>query len=387
MSESSTSKRNTIDLRALQVVVEGPEKTNPPGSITCISCTLALFFEPTSNTAYLKLRLPLAPEDELYIYLFIDPKQIVSLSQEPLDNNGSQVAQLFKRSNRGTLLLRMTLSRPVTVIGPPAWPQCSTKVGAQTLEDLQFLATQTSLTLHIARDALPISQVQALCAAACNNGLLKSSPLHASYGRLYGGRGGKVIESIDEPAPPSYNDLAGASRPSQESAQAQSASSRKRRRESVHDDFTQSPTLESKSGVDAEAKDAMVEKSEHLREQMRSYIQALCNESMAEREANFRKEVFAEMENMESRIMSAMAEHAERIRHSVTDEIMHKLNEEVSLVVTRDEFEEVVDDKVAGIKIEMEDWCKDELQVVQDKILDHFENGVFLSRFRRAEDD
>lgn len=385
MPESSTAA--TIDLRARPVVVEGPETSieGQPSSNTPLPCTLHLFFDSASNAAFFKLRLPIDIEGKTFVYIFIEPEQVVRLIQDKTSDRRTEHARLCGNPARGTVCLRFTLSRPSSVAVPFSWPLPAHEVDGQGLSRVQFLARQTALVIHVPRDALSAAQTRALCSAASTHGLLKSHAFHADTSMLFQGQGGKLIEDIsaitteDDQSTaslPSYDEVAGMSQPPPEpqSQSGQSAPSKKRR--------LASPSPSPSPEEEAEAKVAVAERSAFLRDQMRVYVEDICQEMLAHRQAEFRKEVFAELGRMETRINANMRERIDTLK----DDIVERVEEGLEQAVSRDDLEDVIDDRVAGIKIEMEDFVKDEMRAVEDKMLDHFESGTWYGSFRRPDD-
>ncbi|CAN8101345.1 unnamed protein product [Discula destructiva] len=394
----SASAVSGVDIRAQHVVVE---KSSPPNeseahTIQYIHSDLNLFYNETSSAAFFKLRFSIAAEEkDGFVYLQIQPEQIASLVQDRSNDRSPEIARLCQTSARGSVALHFTLNTPGAMIGPSKWPLPGDKVKQEALDNMHFLAAQTELVVHMPHGPIGAPQLRSLCLAASSKSLLHSSASHADLETLYEGRGGKVIHLPDAPAyvvdslaaapPPAYDEAAEPSQPRQTS-DAQPMPSKKRRRESS-DAPTATPGLAVEANTDAKSYVAVPEASERVRDQMRSYIKELCEESMAEQRASLRKEVFVELEKMETRIKLAAAEQVERLTYSVTDEVLHRIHDEIAEGVSRDELEEIIDDKVTGIKIDMEGFVEDEMRVAQDKILDHFETGMFLSRFRRSEDE
>lgn len=384
MTESSNSARNLIDLHATRVVVEGARTDQPSRPITYISCAFRLFFEPFSNTAFFRLRLLLVPKDNLFIYIYIYPEQVDSLSHDQSTSKNADLARLCGRSSApGTTCLRLRLRTPGSIIGPLDWPMLLRKADASVLGHIQYLASQTALVVHIPQGALSGAQIRSLCVAV-SSGLLTTSADHAAFSRLYDGRGCRVIQDFsattthesDESGagPPSYDEVAGPSQPPPEpqSESGQPAPSKKRR--------LASPSPEAEA--DAEANVAVAERSVFLRDQMRVYIEGICGEMLSQRQAEFRNEVFAELGMMETRINANVNERMD----SLKDDIVGRVEDGLEQAVSRDDLEDVIDDRVAGIKIEMEDFVKDEMRAVEDKMLDHFENGTWYGSFRRPDD-
>ncbi|KAF3762239.1 hypothetical protein M406DRAFT_352659 [Cryphonectria parasitica EP155] len=365
VSASSTSPRNAVDLRATRVVVEGPTTEESPRVVTYISCHLYLYFDTASKAAFFKLRLPLAPEDNLLVYIFIDPDQVDSLSLDRATSKNADLARLCGSSAPGTVCLRFSLRRPASIVGPTQCRPQAGHVDASVLGHIQFLAAQTTIAVHIPQGDVSTAQLQALSSAA-SVGLLTSSAPHASLSRMYGGRSGGAL--------PSYDEVAGPSKPSSEgSRQGHSPIPSKKRR-------LESPTPEPGAEAGADEKAALAQqRSEQLRGQMRDLIRDVFREDMVE---DVRKVVCAELEKTEARIMSHVAEQIDQLR----DEVTERIDEAMAEAVSRNDLEDVVDDRAAGMKIEMEDFVKDEMRGVEDKILDHFENGTWYGSFRRPED-
>lgn len=388
---SQSTAQSAIDLRGRPAVVDGPETTaerEQPRTSKPIPCHLNVFFDPTSNTAFFKLRLSIDPLGNSFVFLFIEPEQVTSIAREENEREDQEIARLCESPTRGNICLRLTLSRPGTVIAPLTWPPPTHRLDDQASIHLLFLASQTILVIHVGRHELSTTQLSGLCSAASTPGLLTSHPDQASYFRVFGGHAGKAIQDVSAafenrdaaPGLPSYDEVAGSSRSAPEPGRGEPASSKKRRRGS--------PAPDAEVGAEMEAHADAVTAMAAMRDQMRDFIQSICDESEVRRHAELqdmvaelRAEVFAELGKMEARINESLYERIEEVKYEVKEQIEESLTE----AVNRGDLEDVVDDCVQGFKIEMEEFVKDELRGVEDTMLDHFENGTWSGTFQRPE--
>lgn len=392
---SQSAAPSAIDLRGKPAVVEGPKTTNggkQTRTFTTIPCHLHVFLDPVSHTAFFKLRLPTDVQGNSYVLFFIEPEQVISLNQDENETDDEEIDRLCGHPLRGNICLRFTLNRPGTVITPLTWPAPTQELDGQASINIPFLASQTSLVIHVAQDALSAIQLMSLCSAASTPGQLTSHAGQASLSGLFRGQGGKavqdvsaVLESRDSaPELPSYDEVAGPSQSAPEPGRGEPASSKKRRRDSP----TPDAEVRAETEVDTDAVTAMAAVRDQMRDQMRAFIQSIYDESAARQRAelqdmvaDLRAEIFVELGKMETRINEDLYERIEEVKYEVKEQIEESLTE----AVNRGDLEDVIDDRLQGIKIEMEEFVKDELRGVEDTMLDHFENGTWSGTFQRPE--
>lgn len=178
---------------------------------------------------------------------------------------------------------------------------------------------------------------------------------------------------------PSYDEVAGPSRLSQdvsEPGHKQSPPSKKRRLESPS----------APCGVDADESVALVARSEQFRDQMRVFVREVTREDLSRGREEVWNEVLSELGKMETRIMSSVTDQVDELR----DEFLERIDEATAQAVSRGDLEELVDDQTAGMKIELEEFVRDEMRnemcAVEDTTLDHLETGTWYGPFRRRDD-
>lgn len=401
MSATTAPDLTLVDVRSHPIFVEKslPQVGSRPPSISYIRGHLTLFYDPVSRIAFVKVRVLVHPKENVSVYLNLHPEQITNLAHDPTTDRAAELVRLLAR---GSVALRFTLKAPGTMVGPPEWPFPAGEIGQGILDDVQFLAAQTDLVIHVPLGIISNTQTRSLC-LAFSQGSLIASVTHAGLGFLYGGRGGKVLQLVETPSvpPPVYDPPAGRSRARQESVEP-SAPAKKRRRGSggsqtaapmpevsePPDAPQASPELQER--VDLEASVAAMERSEHLRDQYRSYIQMLCGEvmdlrekkmeeamdmrekkmeeAMAKREVDLRAEFHTQLKSSEARIMAGLEDMGLELEARLVDMI----HQDYSEYATKVDLEDVIDDRVAGIKIEMEEFVKDEMRSAHEIVADYF---------------
>lgn len=362
-------------------------------SVHHIPCSLQLFFDSESYSAFLKFRLSVETgqqEDLPPIYFLVPPEQITSVVQDGDEAGAAQDPEISRlcNSSRGTISLRIDLSRAGSLIGPQT---CSPSVPAVARLDamrcdLEWLGEQTRLTTHISRRAMSAVQLQAFCAAVSTPGLLTTSATHADISAMYEGQGGRVIENFssifrdDEKINDDENDKStqSGSPPSYDEAAAKPFSfppgSRQRQR---HNPSVKRPRPS--SSPEPGSGTALADIRDPL-----CFIQSICNKIVDERQALLRNEVVDELHRMEARIMHAVGERITGLHDELSDQI---LQVDGRATATAEEvLEEAIDDKVTGVKIEMEDFIKDEMRGMEENILGHLEAGTWDASFTRREE-
>ncbi|KAF3763522.1 hypothetical protein M406DRAFT_357106 [Cryphonectria parasitica EP155] len=127
-------------------------------------------------------------------------------------------------------------------------------------------------------------------------------------------------------------------------------------------------------------------------------VRKLCHELMAQHQLALRSEFLAgqtalrteilgELKQMEERVLHAtrhfVSEQINGLKTEVADDIQGDVAVEVTVSVldqVRDEYELYIDDRVDGIKLEMEASVKDEMESAQDDIINRFQEGTWQFR-------
>lgn len=390
MSTSSAEQCEDRQHGKLPVAVEADED---PGQIRGAQLT----FSCSRDTAFFRLRILLVPGDT-YAYLMIPPEQITSLTCDQTSTS-PEVAKAC-RSMRGTIRLRFTLRRSASLIGPGTW--LKEQVDEQVLNFLRSLTTQTTFAIHVALESQLKPRLTDLCKALSSDQLRSDQHL-ADISKLYKGEGGKVmvmdnsaLRAVGKNAsPPSYDEHGAstpsgslrpstkrrpvgedASPPSYEEHGASSPSggsqpSTKRRR--VGEDATP-------PGYDENGSSSPSGKLQsHLGgdEQEVGQTLALCHQLFHQ-----------ELGKMERRITDTFTSQLEQLKSEIMDHIEERVSEvaeEVKAEATGD-CNYYVDDVLTGIKIEMEDFVKEEMGNVEERIIDTMEGATWHGCFRRSDD-
>ncbi|KAI7774786.1 hypothetical protein LA080_007791 [Diaporthe eres] len=400
MAERTQLPPTRIEIRAEPIVVARPTRPHTsdtrtnlaPPSAPRIPCILNLFFDSESKTAFLRFRFSVATdqqEDLQPMYLLVWPEQITLVAWEDDGARATQDPEISRlcKDPRGTFRLRIELSRAGSVVGPQTWPQSpstAARLDAQARCDLQWLGEQTQLTIYTARRAMSAAQLQAFCAAASAPSFLKASAVHADITRLYAGQSGKIIENfglvvgdennIDENdistqsgSPPPYDEVtAGPAGPSPGPEQRRSHKPSVKR-------MRPSSSPEPGSGI----------VSTNIHDTLR-FVQSICEKICDDRQARLRDEIFAELGSVEGRVMHAVEERVNQLR----DELIEQIEQlDGGAFAAASEFvDEAVDDKMTSVRVDMEDFIRDEMRSVEDSIWDQLEAGTWEASFLRRQE-
>ncbi|KAG6367561.1 hypothetical protein INS49_001754 [Diaporthe citri] len=112
-----------------------------------------------------------------------------------------------------------------------------------------------------------------------------------------------------------------------------------------------------------------------------SFFEGLCNKIWEERQAGFREEVFAELSRIEAQITRTVEERVSQLRDELTDQMEQADGNAV--VAASDLLDEALDDKMTSIRVELEDFIRDELRDVETSIWDQLEAGTWEASFMR----
>ncbi|KUI70934.1 hypothetical protein VM1G_05861 [Cytospora mali] len=352
--------------------------------------TFSLFFDPSSNAAHFKLRATIFVHDSsrdktpTSVFLFIYPEHVASLVHDQLSTLPPEFTATApnKLSDCRTTCLRFTLNKPASLIAPlhlPIAPR--SKKDVQVLRSLQILASTTTLAVYFAYDALPASGLISLvCDAAAKNALKPSLNL-GDLSQLYGGQGGKAIEDFQDwpvpvakgekktaapetvESPPSYDELGpGPALPGP-------ARSLKRRRSNLGyaDGATDPPD------VLAICRKAMTEQMTLIRGEIRDEIRREVKAQLGELENGIMKRVDKRLEEQISELRVDLTGQIDG-----TEERMDEIERHMD-----DHIDEEIEDMVLGVKLDMQDFVKDEIANVEDTIIKHFEDGKISLQFER----
>ncbi|KAF3769399.1 hypothetical protein M406DRAFT_102709 [Cryphonectria parasitica EP155] len=348
-ADLSSSSCDRINNLRRNIVVKGREST------------IILFLDILSNTAFFKIRFFVDPYS---IFLFIPPEHIMSITRvDQVGTDGvlhcSSPNQKMSRHSPLTCL-QFCLSKPVLLVGPVGHFLPLGNAQTQALASLEELAVKTTLTISIPPQAFSDEHFQAICSVSAST--WRSYPDHSTLDNLYCGQGGQIITITPSPevhnetgsSPPSYNKLD----------------------ELDELSFPTSPRPNKRRRVDPEPSSDLA--------RIQEFVQSVCQGMISQQQSKLRKDLLAELIKMEERITDAASQTLSKQIQDLKSEIvteyqaqLETLQTEVVAEVTPqvmsgiwDEFDARIDDQVCGIKIELEDFVKDEMRAVQDSVLD-----------------
>lgn len=223
-----------IDFRRVSLVAffdaDDDPQTAPSSTSSSLRLEIAIFFDPSSDKAFFKLRAPVVlrhvPSQtgdlKCSVHLLIRPEHVASIALDRSSTLPETLTQAYKKlAGRHTTCLRFTLTEPASLVVPDVgrlFPK--TVADAEVLGSLQVLARRRGLAVYILSEDLLGSglDIAPLCEAASRAGQLTSSPQHANHQTLYRDLGARMVPlgeigSIVAPeapteSPPSYDELA-----------------------------------------------------------------------------------------------------------------------------------------------------------------------------------
>ncbi|ROV95246.1 hypothetical protein VPNG_08961 [Cytospora leucostoma] len=377
-----------LDISAATVVVEWVDSDGRSAFSSPLDCRggalLDVYFD-TSSKAFFKLRAPyitrLHPRELTSIYLFIPPERVTNLSVERSEDVPQPV-----REQLGVDIVRLQfhLSRPADFVVPSDdWFPKNTAYGG-FLRLMKSLVRSTTITLYVA--CLSEEQLRPLCDALSHGGV-RSMDEHAELGRMYLGRGGRIVTDIDalipaqatSPEAPDPVQAGPSGAPLQESASkageecpppypppfpppaaysSDAGSSKKRRRPSSSSD-----TDEDQTGA---LKRLVVEMFGKLGQEIRAIKEELRE---TKQEVSAMREGLRETKQEVSAIKEELRETKEEV-HTIKEEL-RETKEEVRAM--REELRETKQE-VSAIKEELRETkeelheTKQELRAVQDEL-------------------
>lgn len=207
ISFDSSSRVMTTRIRDIPAVVEWADNTSTPRSFLHLagpdstSVQLSLRFDEQEQTAIFKFKLRVrlggggeTPEEAAYLYLWIQPGDVLLLLQDPAHHLQDGVCAVLQGP---TTCLRLVLSRPVCVVAPTGSPlPLQQGLGPQMLDSLISLTKQTVFAIHLEQSQMPDQKkIEHLCQAFCN-GTAKQHPRHGTLGDFYKGHGAVIINDL-----------------------------------------------------------------------------------------------------------------------------------------------------------------------------------------------
>ncbi|PSR90409.1 hypothetical protein BD289DRAFT_217394 [Coniella lustricola] len=318
-------------------------------------------YDSSTRTAFFKLRAHLVLKAlspaKTYLYLFVPPESIESLTIDEMpdaDGIPPNTAQLLGSTFS---CLRFKLKTPADFIRPSfAALTPKNKVEGQVLDQLRSLVQATEFSIFMPHQVASKPQLQSLCGGILDGSA--SQPGQTDLACLYEGKGGikdddsktRALDSQTgaqiQPAcsssmdyPPSYNE-AGPSPPSPAVSGPSEPPTKKRRR--------------------GDSQPAEIPAN------LIALMEATCRKIV-------RQEVKREMEGLEERLtqkLDLLAEtYAEKHGERCSEEIEN----------TGQALDEKIDDEVAGLKVELEDFIKDEMAEAEARIADHMQSNASIT--------
>lgn len=373
----SSGKIDVCDLPAI-IRWDDDQQRGVGSSLSTTPVSLDVDFEPSTKIASFRLRIALlqrGSDKKIPVFLLIDAQRIKSICK----HDPAQMPDGVTKSECNTVCLCFELSSSSTLIVPPDPLRLKDKSQQSTMRSVRWAARQSVLTVHIQDDVLSQEQLTALVEAPFHQ--FSPSLRHSDIGRLYGGRGGIICDAGADDAladhPPSYNEVPAPPPMAPVSYGSDTAaSSRKRRR-------ADSPAEELNiSLIEKLCKKIAQEQFEHIRSElstMESRITERLDQGMSDRVRDLGETWEPKFKQLEGRVSDMRSELEAKTRElrdgtreldescqaglqrlddwiqEVSDDINHRVDFEV-------------EDRVLGIKADMEDFVKDELANTADTL-------------------
>ncbi|KAH8744554.1 hypothetical protein F5883DRAFT_22209 [Diaporthe sp. PMI_573] len=195
-------------MRNIPAVVEWTDTLSTPRSFIHLagphdsSLQINLSFDEQEQTAIFKIKIQVllgvkedtAHQDVDYLYLWIHPKDVILLVQDPMHRLQDGVSTVLRGP---TTCLRLVLSKPAYIVAPSGFRlPLREGLGPQMLDSLVLLATQTVLAIHMEQRLVPNqTKIQHLCQAFCN-GSVKQHPRHNTLRDFYKGCDAMIINDL-----------------------------------------------------------------------------------------------------------------------------------------------------------------------------------------------
>ncbi|KAG8158062.1 hypothetical protein KVR01_011823 [Diaporthe batatas] len=336
--------------------------------------TFEMRFDAADMSAFFKIRVPVGlkgagPDSaKTPLFLHIHPDSIAVLKYNAVSRVVPDVVKDSLGPGPGPSSLDFWLVRPADMVVPSASrlaPQ--NKAHGEKLDSLKLLAQDIALTVYwMPATPLSDSQMRPVCDAIWDR-RLKSISAAADLQGLYGGAGGRVLERselclpVPKSSPPSYSELEpgppGAPvNPSQKSAGAP----RKRRR----------GTPSGAAGKPDPAADATA---------------ATCRKLLDEMMAQYRREERAHLDSRLAELRASVGEDLRALRAEVLAHVDQRLADLEGVIPSAEDVDEQVaqhaaglvedlvevkiDDHVAGIRAELEEFVDGEIASAEERVL------------------
>lgn len=349
--QTTASECSDTELDDYKINVHTPAVVAWEGQHTKLDFHLQL--DRSTSTAFLKLRASLVLKAlspaKTYLYLLIPPERIRSLVLDDSPDPDTIPQDTANALGSSFTCLRVSLEATIDLIGPKSVShKPKNQAEGRVLDDLRSLVQSTAFTIFISHQVLSKSQLLSVCYAISDR-LLRSDPGQIDLACLYEGRGGAkiAIAQPDEPRepapdasqrpsadnPPSYADAGPA--PPVAAGPAEPSVSKKRRR------------------LDHEA---ALELSDDLLALMRKMVRE-----------EVRVQVSQEVQKLESRL----TDNLENLINKHADIQSTRWTEELEM--TRQEFDDKLEDDFYGVRMKLEDYIKEELTEAEERIIEHLQ--------------
>ncbi|KAI3401042.1 hypothetical protein diail_750 [Diaporthe ilicicola] len=313
-----------------------------------------VFSDATAPAALFRVRAPVAlkatPNERTQLYLYVCADRVESLSCESPDGIPEDIQQ---RLGAGSTCLRFGLSKPADLVVPQTQLIPAKRKGhGERLDALKRLAQATSWAVHLRDGSLPQTLLHGLCAAVAER-RLKPLPVADPSG-LYAGKGGRVLEGSEllppRASPPAYDEIT--SPPPSDVIQGPGPSGHLKRRRDHGE--------------------------ENIEATCSSIVERMMAKYRAEDRAFFRNEVSeirSELTEMKKDILAYVDERVRKIEEQVGPEHTYskdEVDEEIEQLRSyNDDLTDVkLDDRMDGVKIELEEYVQCHLEGVEARIID-----------------
>ncbi|POS77137.1 hypothetical protein DHEL01_v204475 [Diaporthe helianthi] len=328
--------------------------------------TFEMRFDAASQAAFFKIRVPIGLKGTGHdsvktpLFLHIHPDRIASL-----DYTSPIAVPDLVRTNLGSSLscFRFSLSRPADLVAPSISALVPQNKGyGEKLDSLKLLAQETTFSVYWKHPtALSDAQLRPLCDAVAAR-TLKSISAAAELQGLYGGAGGKVLEGSELciPVPktglPSYSELAPPPPGPPVNLSQKPGGPRKRRRGSPSGASSR-PDLD----VTAACKKMLDDMMSQYRQEERAYVDSSLEQLRTSLSEDLRQVKAEMLEHVDQRVneLEGVMCSAEDVDEQVSQQVMS----------FEDLIEVKIDDHVAGIKLELEEFVDSEIADAEDRVL------------------
>lgn len=364
-----TSDSN-IDITALSAVIAWRDADSEERRLSRLN--LDLHYDARSSKAFFKLRAAVALKSHprsrnTPVFLFIHPERIRALGFDD-----SPCAAEAKALGAETIGLHFELSRSPALVVPKESLAPRNQTSGNMLDSLRTVVQQTIFSVYakIPCRRLPRQRLIALCDAVSRNEL-GSIAAHSNALSLYAGAGGKIVEGDslvrsdntaiserNEPAimpqaenPPSYDEV----------PPGPPLASKSIRHRCLLFSFRFTDSLVLVPGPHKRRRLSTPEaESVSLKRLDQKYIEDICAQMIDNRLGQLRRDVTKQLQDLENRVIDYVDEQLIVQRQEATEELGRQ---------TEDEY--------YGLKINLQDYVREEIEEAENRILDHLSTASF----------